>query len=157
VCACRFFAIILFHLPPYPPPSLPPSSLPYLITHQLPKALQSALRVLLQNLLKDSLVRLLVPRLVPRNFTADQTKVTITGIVREASNVLVGDFGGALLEGSVDEALVGVLLDLGVKPAGDLFLGGGEGGREGGREGWRDGWCWMCRRSPWRGLSGSWG
>lgn len=45
-----------------------------------------------------------------------------TGGVGEAGDVLVGDLGGALLEGGVDEALVGVLLDLGVEPVGDEVL-----------------------------------
>mmetsp|Transcript_16540 Transcript_16540/g.47483 ORF Transcript_16540/g.47483 Transcript_16540/m.47483 type:complete len:383 (+) Transcript_16540:161-1309(+) len=92
--------------------------------HHISEDLDEAVGVALQDLRHKGLVGLLVTALVAGNDGTDSGQVLVALLAGQLTNVAVADLGGALLEGGVDEATVGVLLCSWVEAGSDEMLNG---------------------------------
>ena len=92
--------------------------------HHISEDTDEAVGVALQDLRHEGLVGLLVTALVAGNDGTDFGQVLVALFAGQLTDVAVADLGGALLEGGVDEATVGVLLCSGVEAGCDEVLNG---------------------------------
>ena len=80
--------------------------------------------LLAEELINDSGVGALMPSLIRSNGTRDLAQNLVTILLGMSCSCAMGDLGGTLLEGGVDETQVGVVLGLGVHAAANEVLDG---------------------------------